>query len=184
MSTTKAEFTRQTFTVSRELEYFTETELTTQTGYDKEDWWPGVVAKELIDNSLDACEQAGTPPRIAVEFCGSSLTVADNGPGLRAEVIERILDFSSRTSNKAAYVSPTRGAQGNALKVVLAIPYVLGGGKTGRVELESAGVRHTVSVATDQVLQQPQINHRQQQIVKNKGTLIRVTVDSAKHKTT
>ena len=182
MSTTKAEFERQTFTISRELEYFSEAELTTQTGYDKQDWWPGVVVKELIDNSLDACEQAGTPPRIAVEFCGSSLTVADNGPGLRAEVIERILDFSSRTSNKAAYVSPTRGAQGNALKVVLAIPYVLGGGKAGRVELESAGVRHTVVVSTDQVLQRPQINHRQQQIVKNKGTLIRVTVDSASSK--
>lgn len=38
---TKPELCRQVFTTSRELEYFTETELVTQTGYDKEEWWPG-----------------------------------------------------------------------------------------------------------------------------------------------
>ncbi|MBI4876435.1 MAG: ATP-binding protein, partial [Acidobacteria bacterium] len=112
--TSKAELKRQTFSVSRELEYFTEAELTTQTGYGREDWWPRVVAKELIDNSLDACEQAGTPPRIDVNFQGDSLTVADNGPGLPAGVLDRVLDFGTRTSDKAAYVAPTRGAQGNA----------------------------------------------------------------------
>ena len=61
---------RQTFSVSRELEYFSEAELTTQTGYSKEHWWPGVIAKELIDNSLDACEQAG-------RLSGTSLKVSD-----------------------------------------------------------------------------------------------------------
>ena len=122
--TATTELKRQTFTVSRELD-FSEAELTTQTGYGRETWWPGVVAKELIDNSLDACEQAGTPPRIEVNFQGDSLTVPDNGPGLPADVLERVLDFATRTSDKAAYVSPTRGAQGNALKVILAIPYVL-----------------------------------------------------------
>src|ERR1035437_9363745 len=93
MSTTNARLNRQTFSISRELEYFSEAELTTQTGYGKDDWWPGVVAKELIDNSLDACEQAGTPPRMEVDFQGDSLTVADNGPGLHPDVLERILDF-------------------------------------------------------------------------------------------
>jgi hypothetical protein len=116
MSTTNAKLKRQTFSTSRELEYFSESELTTQTGYGKEEWWPRLVAKELVDNSLDGCEQAGTPPFIAVDFQGNSLTVTDNGPGLPPDVLERILDFSSRTSDKAAYVSPTRGAQGNAFK--------------------------------------------------------------------
>jgi DNA topoisomerase VI subunit B len=133
MKTTNARLNRQTFSISRELEYFSEAELTTQTGYGKEHWWPGVIAKELIDNSLDACEQAGTPPRIEVNFEGDSLTVADNGPGLDPDVLERILDFRTRTTDKAAYVSPTRGAQGNAFKTVLAIPYVFGGGKAGQV---------------------------------------------------
>ena len=128
---------RQTFSISRELEYFSEVELTMQTGYGKEEWWPGVVAKELIDNSLDKCEQAGTSPRIEVRFRRDSLSVADNGPGLTSDVLERILDFGSRTSDKTAYVSPTRGAQGNGFKTVLAIPSVLAGGKsTGQVEVE------------------------------------------------
>src|ERR1700688_765421 len=83
----EARLNRQTFSTSRELEYFSEAELTTQTGYGKEYWWPGVVTKELVDNSLDACEQAGLPPRIEVDFQGDSLTVADNGPGLQPDVI-------------------------------------------------------------------------------------------------
>jgi DNA topoisomerase VI subunit B len=182
MSTTNARLNRQTFSISRELEYFSEAELTTQTGYGKEDWWPGVVAKELIDNSLDACEQAGTPPRIEVGFQGDSLTVADNGPGLHPDVLERILDFRTRTTDKAAYVSPTRGAQGNAFKTVLAIPYVFGGGKAGQVEVECGGIRHTIVVSTDHVLQRPQVDHRQESIVRNRGTLTRVTVDAASSK--
>jgi DNA topoisomerase VI subunit B len=182
MSTAHAKLERQTSSTSRELEYFSEAELTTQTGYGKEDWWPGVVAKELIDNSLDACEQAGTPPCIEVDFQGTSLTVADNGPGLPAAVVERILDFSSRTSDKAAYVSPTRGAQGNAFKTVLVIPYVLSGGKAGQVEVESCGLRHTISVSTNHVLQRPDVQHRQEHVVKSAGTSIRLSVDAASSK--
>lgn len=184
MSTTNARLNRQTFSMSRELEYFSEAELTTQTGYGREDWWPGVVAKELIDNSLDACEQAGIPPRIEVDFQGDSLTVADNGPGLPADVLERVLDFGTRTSDKAAYVAPTRGAQGNALKTVLAISYVFGGGTAGQVEVECGGLRHTIVVSTNHVLQRPQVDHRQESTARNGGTLVRVTVDAASSKTT
>jgi hypothetical protein len=43
---------REIFTVSRELEYFLENELVTQTGYPKEDWWPAALVKELADNGL------------------------------------------------------------------------------------------------------------------------------------
>jgi DNA topoisomerase VI subunit B len=46
------------------LEYFSESELVTQTGYPREQWWPGVVLKELVDNTLDACEQSGIAPQI------------------------------------------------------------------------------------------------------------------------
>jgi hypothetical protein len=34
--------------------------------------------------------------------------------------VGRILDFSTKTSSKDYYISPTRGTQGNALKTVLA----------------------------------------------------------------
>ena len=52
---------RQTFTLSRALEFFSERELITQIGYDR-NWWPIALTKELIDNALDACETAGRPP--------------------------------------------------------------------------------------------------------------------------
>ena len=95
---------RQTFTISRELEYFSESELTTQTGYERDYWWPFVVVKEAIDNSLDGCEQGGgVPPVIEVQFSGDSLTIADNGPGIAPEVLERILDFSTSGLSRSNY---------------------------------------------------------------------------------
>ena len=54
------------------------------------------------------------------------LTVADNGAGIPRATVQRILNFATRTSDKAVYRSPTRGAQGNALKTVLGIPWALG----------------------------------------------------------
>ena len=167
---------RQVFEVSRELEYFSESELVTQTGYPREQWWPGVFVKELVDNALDACEQSGIATHIKVAFDGRELVVEDNGPGLPADVVERILDFSSRTSDKAAYVSPTRGCQGNAAKTLLAMPYVLGG---GLVEIEACGIQHQIRVSTDQIAQRPRIDHHQSKIVKRPGSVIRVVLDSA-----
>ena len=175
----KKELERQIFTTSRELEYFTESELTTQTGYPREQWWPGVVVKELVDNSLDACEQVGVAPVVNVNFRGQSVIVSDNGPGIASDVIAKVLDFSTRTSDKQAYVSPTRGAQGNALKTLLAIPYILSEGQTGTVEIESQGVRHTVAVSTDHVARRPHIEHAPEAIVKTEGTSILLALDSA-----
>ena len=60
----------------------------------------------------------------------------DNGPGIPADVVEDILDFSVRVSSREAYVSPTRGAQGNALKTIVAMPFVLDGHR-GLIEIEA-----------------------------------------------
>jgi DNA topoisomerase VI subunit B len=171
--------TREVFTTSRELEYFSEAELVTQTGYEREEWWPRVLVKELVDNGLDACEQSGAAPEISVALAGDTLTVTDNGPGIPDDVVDRILDFSSRTSDKAAYVSPTRGAQGNALKTVLAIPYVLNDGEPATVQIEALGQRHSITVSTDHVARRPQIEHRREEIVKIGGTAVQLQVDSA-----
>ena len=46
---------RQVFQTSRLLEYFSEKELTLQTGHEPEHW-ADVILKELLDNALDACE--------------------------------------------------------------------------------------------------------------------------------
>jgi DNA topoisomerase VI subunit B len=109
---------RTTFRTSRLLEFCSKKELVAQTGHEPEAW-PLVVLKELVDNALDACEEAGIAPEVRLKLTHSSITVTDNGPGIAPETIASILDFTTRTSSREAYVSPTRGAQGNALKTIL-----------------------------------------------------------------
>ena len=134
--------------------------------------------KELVDNGLDACEQAGIAPEITVSFTGDALAVSDNGPGIPPDVVTRVLDFSTRTSDQAAYVSPTRGAQGNALKTVLAIPYVRNPEQAAVIGIEAQGARHVITVSTDHIARRPRIEHLVEEIVKNEETSIRVRLDS------
>jgi hypothetical protein len=81
-----------------------------------------------------------------------------NGPGIRAETVADILDYSVRVSSREAYVSPTRGAQGNALKTIIAMPFALGSGR-GETIIEACGTEHRIVFAADQVRQEPKIEH-------------------------
>ena len=72
----------------------------------------------------------------------------DNGPGMPPETVADILDFSSRVSSREAYVAPDRGAQGNALKTILAMPFVLDGA-AGHVEICARGLRHRIAFTVD-----------------------------------
>src|SRR5262249_60810106 len=110
---------RTTFTTSRLLEFFTESELTMQIGHDRP-YWALAILKELIDNGLDACEKANISPHIQVTIEDDGFTVQDNGPGLQADTLHRSLEYDVRVSDKSYYVSPTRGRLGNALKCVWA----------------------------------------------------------------
>ena len=112
------------FSVSRLMEFCTKRELQNQTGHSVYDW-PLVVLKELMDNALDACEEAEVAPVISIAVRTGSITIQDNGGGIEADTIKSILDYTIRVSSREAYVSPTRGAQGNALKTILAMGYVL-----------------------------------------------------------
>lgn len=173
-------FHRTMFQTSRMLEYFTERELMYQTGHPKSHW-PYVILKELMDNAMDACENASIAPKIKVELydAGSAFEIAqqfvivveDNGPGIDPEVVTKILNFATRTSDKEAYVSPTRGAQGNALKTVFAIPYVLSASTPlqGICQIESKGVKHIIKIKLDAIKQEPIIDHKQKEIVKKSG---------------
>jgi len=69
---------------------------------------------------------------------------SDNGSGIDETVIKNILNFDTRTSDKAAYKSPSRGAQGNALKTIIGIPHALGG---GTIIIESQGLRHEITAS-------------------------------------
>jgi hypothetical protein len=105
-------------------------------------------------------EEAGIPPDVLVGVSTrrGEIIVIDNGPGIPAETIADILDYSVRVSSREAYVSPTRGAQGNALKTILAMPFALDG-TLGEVLIESQGIAHRIGFAVDQLRQEPRIDH-------------------------
>ncbi len=153
-----AHLDRTQFTTSRLLEFFTQKELTIQIGHPPH-LWPLALVRELIDNALDACEGAGLPPAVRVEVEPDAVTIADRGPGLPPAVLERSLDYSVRISDKAHYVSPSRGQLGNALKCVWAAAYVTDG-EQGRVEVVARGERHVIDVTLDRIAQVPQLQHQ------------------------
>src|SRR5215831_982485 len=99
-----AKLQRTTFHTSRLLDFCSRKELIAHTGHQPE-IWPLVVLKELVDNALDACEDAGVPPVVTITVNRDGIRVEDNGPGLASEAVEGVLDFSVRVSSREAYVA-------------------------------------------------------------------------------
>lgn len=129
---------------SRTRENFTESGLTSLTGQDTDEWRRYVV-KELLDNALEAADEAeqqtGGAPEIDIELTyddwvadalddvdgGSetAITVADNGPGIPRDRLEKITeDVDEFGGTKRHYQLPTRGNQGNALMTILGIQHL------------------------------------------------------------
>ncbi|MFH1921698.1 MAG: ATP-binding protein [Planctomycetota bacterium] len=169
----KKKLRRETFRTSRAMEFLSRKELIAQTGHQPE-VWPLMVLKELVDNALDACEEAGIAPKIQVTVDEEGILIADNGPGIPPQVVRQVLDFSTRVSSREAYVAPDRGAQGNALKTILAVPFVLNG-ECGIVEISARGVRHKITLKVDPIRQEPVIDHRElPDDQETEGTTIRI----------
>jgi len=171
--------TRVPFTVSRLMEFCTRRELVNQTGHEESEW-PLVILKELTDNALDACEEAEIPPVISIAVKDYSITITDNGPGIAAKTIKGILDYSVRVSSREVYVSPTRGAQGNALKTILPMAYVLnerdGEDASGKTIVEANGVAHYITFGVDHIKQEPKIAHATERSSVIAGTRIKVSL--------
>lgn len=148
---------RERFELSRMMEFFSERELTAQIGHSRS-YWPVALLKELLDNSLDACESADIAPVITVELQDDALIVSDTGPGLSLATLKKSLDYTIRVSDKTGYISPSRGQQGNALKTVWAAPFVATG--TGRIEVETAAYRYAIEVTVDRIAQVPRLELR------------------------
>jgi DNA topoisomerase VI subunit B len=144
---------RTLFSTSRVMEFFTDKELRMQLGVERRSWAVALV-KELMDNALDACEVAGVAPQITVTLTNDTLAVADNGAGLPQDALARSLDYLVRVSDKAFYITPTRGQLGNALKTVWAAPFVVSG-TAGRIDVQTAAYALTVRVQLDRIAQQP-----------------------------
>jgi len=175
---TAAPLQRTTFEMSRAAEYFTVRELQTLTGQQQQRF-VSVILKELLDNAIDAAETAGVAPVLHVGWVPdpdapqAQLTIMDNGPGLPRDTVRRILNFTTRTSDKAVYRAPTRGAQGNALKTVLGIPWALG--VRAPLVIEAQGRRHVITVSVDPA-GNVHVDHTDTAIARQPGTRITVTV--------
>ncbi len=170
MKATAAKLERTTFRTSRLLDFCSRKELIAQTGQ-RPDAWPLVVLKELVDNALDACEEADIAPEITIRVDDNCIAVADNGPGIPAEIISGVLDFSMRISSREAYVAPDRGAQGNALKTIVAMPFVLDGNQGG-LEVDAVGALHRIKFTVDPIRQEPVIRHNVDPTDRKNGTEI------------
>jgi Histidine kinase-, DNA gyrase B-, and HSP90-like ATPase len=164
---------RVAFTTSRLMEFCTEKELVAQTGHESYEWLR-VIVKELVDNGIDDCEEAEVAPVIKVTIKTGKksgkparIIIEDNGSGIPAETITGIIDYNIRISSREAYISPTRGRQGNALKTILPMAYVLGGKIKGETWIEARGVKHRVIFSVNQIKQEP--------LVRNIRTRSRVT---------
>ena len=102
---------RVAFTTSRLMEFCTEKELVAQTGHQSYEWLR-VIAKELVDNGIDACEDVEIAPVIKVAITtGQSgmptrISVEDNGPGIPPDTVTGIIDYDVRVSSREAYISP------------------------------------------------------------------------------
>ena len=176
---------RVAFTTSRLMEFCTEKELVAQTGHESYEW-PLVIVKELVDNGIDACEEAGVAPVIKVTITTGNaksrrraakptrIVIEDNGPGIPPETIAGIIDYNVRVSSREAYISPTRGRQGNALKTILPMAYVLGGKGKGETWIEARGLKHRILFIVNQIKQEPIVKNIQSRSRVTTGTRITV----------
>ena len=155
---TAKQLARTTFSTSRLLDFASEKELTAQTGHEDGEW-PLVIVKELVDNALDACEEAGIAPAITVDG-------RRRRDHRRATTAPACRPRRSRASSTSRSGSLARGLRlpdprrpGNALKTIVAMPFVLSTASAGEVEIEARGERHLIDFAVDRIRQEPVIDH-------------------------
>lgn len=173
MSADKSHLQRVTLITPIGRDFFSKEGLQKALGY-SEEWWLEALIKELVDNSLDSCENRDEAPEVTISINPTSFTVSDNGAGLASQIIKDSLDYTVFTSDKVFYVSPTRGRQGNGLKCVWAAPYVWSGKqKHGKTTVIAAGIRHTITVRQNGLDPAPTIQHTiEEESFEKKGTSI------------
>ena len=178
----KNTFERKTFRTSRLADFATVAELIRQTGHAVENW-PHVIVKELVDNALDAAEEAGPARSIEIVVTDNSITVADRGPGIAPAVVASLVDYTFKTSSNAAYATPSRGQQGNALQSIIPMGFALANAGDARghedavdaaVTIESRNVAHLIIYSVDPVRETPVISHIKERSAVKSGTCVTV----------
>lgn len=172
MASKNNQTSRTAFRTKRDLDFFSQKELTNQLGHGIAEW-PLVVIKELVDNALDAAEESGKSPTVEIEADETGITVRDNGPGLPVETVNGVLDFSVKASSREAYVAPDRGAQGHALMTLVAMPFVLDR-ENGRLSITAHGTRHQIACRVDPISQAISVINEPQPAKQHRGTEVRM----------
>jgi DNA topoisomerase VI subunit B len=164
---------RKTFLIPRASEFVSKDELAKLIGHAAEDWLE-VVLKEVVDNACDDAEEHGVPPvvEVAVDTDAWTITIADRGSGVDPKTAAALADLTVRVSSRAAYVAPSRGAQGNAWQTMIGMPYALDPEHPGEVTLEARGVRHRLTVEADPVERIPHVVHERERSPVRNGTRI------------
>jgi hypothetical protein len=102
------------------------------------------------------------------------LSVTDNGAGIAPEMVQRALNFTTRTSDKRGYRAPTRGIQGNALKTIFGMPAALGL-LDAPVMITARGVRHEIRAWLDPA-GSVRVEHNDRPVPLEPGTAITLTI--------
>jgi DNA topoisomerase VI subunit B len=168
-------FTRKVFLIPRAAEFIAIDELAKLIGHAPDDWLE-VVLKEVVDNALDDAEEHGIAPavEVAVDTAAYTVTIADQGSGIDPETVAALANLMVRVSSRAGYVSPSRGAQGNAWQTLIAMPYALDPDEPGDVMIEARGVTHRLSVEADPVERVPRVVHERERSPVKNGTRITI----------
>src|SRR5262249_42009535 len=93
---------------------------------------------------------------VDVQLEKDSIVVRDNGPGITRKIIKGALDYDVRISDKKHYIAPTRGQLGNALKSVIAAPFVATEDKSV-IAVAARGRRDIIEVHLDRIAQKQKI---------------------------
>ena len=165
---------RETFRTSRLLEFCSVKELTAQTGHHPD----RLAARhpEGVARQRDRCLRGG---RHSAGNRGQGIDRARRDldqrqrPRPAGENHQRRPRLHGRASSREAYCSPTRGAQGNALKTICAMPFCLAG-DVGRIRVDADGLSHQIAFSVDQLRQEPVIAHEVTRMPTPAGTTVTV----------
>ena len=129
------------------MEFCTRRELVKSTGHDVDDW-PLVVLKELVDNALDAAEEAEVAPVISIAVQGPRSSSRTTASGIPAKTIDGHPRLQQAGFVAGGIRLARAGQQGNALTTILPMSYVLDAqGRAGfrQTIIESHGVAHHIA---------------------------------------
>ncbi len=142
------------------------------------------AVKEAVDNSLDACEEAGILPEISVEITTTGedrfrMAVEDNGPGIVAEQVGKVFG-KLLYGSKFHKLSQSRGQQG--IGISAAVMYgQLTTGKPARI-LSRTGKKadaHEFLMSVDTVQNKPDIHERSvTEWDKDHGTRVEIEMEA------